>query len=265
VWGVLGLNIPPPPIVSRSVYGIFFFFFCIIFFVRIAYFLPFLCTTSTFLAQFWAVSDPFGPEYKKYLSLEDIGNLLHPPLSEEERAKGEVPSNEFVMTWLASQPNLLAGAPATTKIRDVVTATLNAQAAEEVFGTELFHFSPATAGPRNLDMVRAASPYSLPDELAAKVSLVDKLLRLPAMTPAKVAAAEEGMRNREDEDEGAKKGASDDSDPFDSCTPTACHGSTNPAVLKERYGFTTKTNYTQGNSMACTEFQLQVWHLSDIP
>lgn len=187
--------------------------------------------------------------------------MLHPPLSEEERAKGEVPSDKFVMTWLASQPNLLAGSPATTKIRDVVTATLNAQEAEELFGTELFHFSPATAGPRNLDMVRAATPYSLPDELAAKVSLVDKLLRLPAMTPAKVAAAEEGMRNRE---EGAK-GASDDSDPFDSCTPAACHGSTNPAVLKERYGFTTKTNYTQGNSMACTEFQLQVWQMHPRP
>ena len=185
--------------------------------------------------------------------------MLHPPLTEEERAKGEVASDEFVMSWLASQPNLLAGSPATTKIRDVVTATLNAQAAEELFGTELFHFSPTSAGPRTLDMVRAATPYSLPDELAAKVSLVDKLLRLPAMTPAKVAEAEEGMRNREE-------AASDDPDPFDSCTGAgvACHGSTNPAVLRERYSFPVKTNYTAGNSMACTEFQLQVCALECI-
>jgi tripeptidyl-peptidase-1 len=204
------------------------------------------------------VSDPFGAEYKKYLSLDDVADLLHPAPTAEERASGELPSNEFVLAWLAAQPGLLASGKdaAATKVRDLVSATLNAQAAEQLFGTELFHYTPASVGPKQLDMVRAATAYSLPDDLAAKVSLVDKLLRLPQMVPAKVAPAEEGMRSRED---AVAAEADDGSDPFNSCVGAGvtCHGSTNPQVLQQRYGFKTKTNFTAGNGMACTEFQLQ--------
>lgn len=214
-------------------------------------------------AKFWAVSDPFGAEYKQYLSLEDVADLLHPVPTAEERVAGELPSHEFVVAWLLAQEGLLASgkgnALAVTKVRDLVSATLNAQAAEQLFGTELFHYAPSSAGPRaELDMVRAAAAYSLPGELAAKVSLVDKLLRLPQMVAAKV--EEEGTRSREEEEATAAAAATeadDGSDPFNSCAAAACRGSTNPQVLQQRYGFPTKSNFTAGNGMACTEFQLQ--------
>merc|ERR1719171_3450493 len=71
-----------------------------------------------------------------------------------------------------------------TKTRDMVRATLNAKAAEAFFGTELYHFQPsfgpASAGGA-IDVVRASKHYSLPDEIADKVSIVEKLVRLPAL------------------------------------------------------------------------------------
>ena len=197
------------------------------------------------LSQFWAVSDPFGADYKNYLSLEQIADMLHPV------KEGEVPANEAIMAFLAAQPGLVVAHEglSTTLTRDLVNAKLNAKAAEEFFGTELYHYGPATVGSKKLDFIRAGAPYSLPEEIASKISLVDKLLQMPHLTPLKI-----------DEMAAQAEAAATDDDVFNSgCSGAGitCHGSTNPSVLREVYGFTPLDSFHANNSMACTEFQLQ--------
>jgi len=209
-------------------------------------------------AQFWAVSSPFGHDYKQYLSLEEVADLLHPlpPLGSSEELDAE-----YVIKFLASQEGLLARsvpeAVTMTRTRDLVTAVLVATKAEELFGTSLYHFVPADQETFGLtDLVRASGPYTLPEELASKVSHVDKLLRLPRLAAAKSGwPCYDGQDGASCTNETAAGG-----DPeFDSCSKMAptCKGGTTPAVLRKRYGFPELKNFTKGNSMGCTEFQLQ--------
>jgi len=137
-----------------------------------------------------------------------------------------------------------------TLTRDLVTATLNAKAAEAFFATELYHYTPAGLDLGSvfpgLDLVRAGAQYSLPDEVADKVAIVEKLVRLPMLT----------MPLAEEIDQ--TKAAATSGDPAFNNNPTnKCKEQSTPAVLKERYGFPTLNTSTPGNSMACTEFQLQ--------
>ena len=105
-------------------------------------------------------------------------------------------------------------------------------------------------------VVRAVAPYSLPKDLAVHVSHVDKVLRLPLLSKQ----LEQNIQNLRAENETEKI----DNDPFMSCAVGACSGATTPAVLRARYGLpANKTRFTPGNSMAVTEFQLQV--LNDQP
>jgi len=196
--------------------------------------------------KFWAVSDPFGPEYKNYLSLEQVADLLHPV------KEGETLAAEFIVDFLNKHEGLVQST-SITKTRDLVTATLNAKAAEEFFNTQLYHYSPKIDRFQGMDLIRAAAPYSLPDELAAKVSIVDKLVRLPQLAELKKDTSKPSLR----------KGAAGDA-AFNSCDATKCTEATTPDVLRQRYQLPVLTNYTKGNSMACTEFQYQGVIQSDL-
>jgi tripeptidyl-peptidase-1 len=197
---------------------------------------------------FWAVSDPKGPDYKKYLKLDEIADMLHPLPTEEARAEGKKSTVEYVTEFLNNQTGLVHDNNIrVTRTRDMVTATLNAKSAETFFDTELYHFFPKEESLRTVDKIRATAPYSLPDTLAAKVALVDKLIRLPVFTPPKVDRSVPNLR----------RGVSDDEDPFSTCSATLCREATTPAVVRERYGFPVLSSYTDGNSMACAEFQGQ--------
>jgi hypothetical protein len=177
--------------------------------------------------------------------------MLH-PVTEGSAA------NKLVMEFLQAQPGLLVVSSSdepssltTTTTRDLVNAKLNAVAAEAFFETELYHYGPSSVGSRSMDFIRAGAPYSLPEEIGDKVNLVDKLLQLPHLSPLKLGDATPLKSD---------KSASDDSDPFDTGCAGAgltCHGSTNPLVLQQTYGYTQLTSYAANNSMACTEFQLQ--------
>jgi len=123
--------------------------------------------------RFWKVSDPKHADYKKYSTLEELADALHPV------TKGEVTKAEEIKSFLKAQEGLLAAGTevSITKTRDLVSATLNAQAAELLLGTDLFHFRPkaGVTDLKHLDFIRVAAPYSLPDELAEKVAFVDKV------------------------------------------------------------------------------------------
>jgi tripeptidyl-peptidase I len=199
--------------------------------------------------KFWAVSDPFGPEYKKYLSLEQVADLLHPV------KEGETLAAEFIVDFLNKQEGLVQST-SITKTRDLVSATLNAKAAEEFFSTQLYHYTPKVDRFKGMDLIRAAAPYSLPDELAAKVSIVDKLARLPHLTEPKRDNSKQNLRRAADDDNVNAA--------FNSCDATACTEATTPDVIRERYQIPVLTKYTAGNSMACTEFQFQGVIQSDL-
>lgn len=186
------------------------------------------------------MSDPKSNEYKKYLSLEQVAELLHPIPRDGSKLDADV-----VTRFLYSQEGLVHNRKTSiTKSRDLVSATLNATLAEDFFGTELFHFAPKESTPKRykgLSVIRAASPYHLPAEISDKVSIVEKLVRLPALRDLKIAV----------------DAASTSDDAFDSCEAKTCAGSTNPTVLQQRYDYPTLENYTAGNGMAVAEFQLQ--------
>jgi tripeptidyl-peptidase-1 len=198
--------------------------------------------------KFWAVSNPQSPEYKKYLSLTEVADLLHPLPTEE----GKQLAADAVTRYLYSVEGLVHNRKTTmTKTRDLVKATLNAAAAEKFFGTHLYHFQPSGAAAAmhpGLDVIRAGGEYTLPDDIADKVSIVEKLIRLPSLEAPKIGAPSEVVQKL--------RGAGGD-DPFNSCDTKLCTGATTPAVLQARYGYPKLSNYTKGNGMAVAEFQFQ--------
>jgi hypothetical protein len=99
-----------------------------------------------------------------------------------------------------------------------------------------------------LDVIRAGGEYTLPDDIADKVSIVEKLIRLPSLEAPKIGAPSEVVQKL--------RGAGGD-DPFNSCDTKLCTGATTPAVLQARYGYPKLSNYTKGNGMAVAEFQFQ--------
>jgi tripeptidyl-peptidase-1 len=199
---------------------------------------------AAFEAKFWAVSDPKSPEYKKYLSLTEVADMLH-PVPED----GEPVPADFIARYLSLRGLAEPSAVRITRTRDLVSVRLNAVAAEQLFETELYHFKPANEARGAFTVIRAGGAYSLPDELAQHVSIVDKLIRLPDLADRKMDVATPSLR----------RGAVDATDPFNTCTAGAskCADSTTPAVLRQRYGFPVLTSFYPGNSMACSEFQFQ--------
>lgn len=196
--------------------------------------------------KFWSVSDPFNKDYKNYLSRDEISNILH-PLPEE----GKISTAEFVKSFLLEQDGLIYNNDIRiTDTRDLITVTVNADIAELFFNTELYHYKPKKEELREIDRIRASTSYSLPDELAAKISLVDKLVRLPNFHNLKKSSPLPPPSF-------SSSSTDDDSAAFDSCVETKCKGATTPEVLRLRYGFPQLDTYSDGNSMACAEFEGQ--------
>ena len=98
-------------------------------------------------------------------------------------------------------------------------------------------------------LVRVTKPYSLPEDVASAVSLVDDLIRLPAV-------------NRLQFDHGDKAATAGES-PFNSCG-TSCAGYTTPEVLQQAYSFSPLTKANVNNSVAVAEFQGQYYDQPDL-
>ena len=117
--------------------------------------------------KFWAVSNPKSGEYK-YLSLEQVADLLHPMREGSEDSWRPTPSRgTYSVDGLVHRRRTTM-----TKTRDMVRATLNAKAAEAFFGGALSLpavLRPGLGGRRHRRRARLKH-YSLPDEIADKVS-----------------------------------------------------------------------------------------------
>jgi len=187
--------------------------------------------------KFWAVSTPSSPDYKKFMSLDEVAEFLHPVPTTGEKLRAQ-----SVIEHLKTTTGLLTSEPLMDRTRDLVTVRMDAQKAEEFFNTELFSFKHKRS---EVKLIRAGAPYYLPEELAEHVSFVEKLVRLPYVRQPKIMG------------DGAIGSGAGGDDEFNSCDTSRCSQATTPAVLKARYQLPTLESSQPTNSMACAEFQLQ--------
>lgn len=111
-----------------------------------------------------AVSDPSSPRYGKYLTLEDVAELVQPsPLT-----------LRTVQKWL-----LAAGARDCHSVttQDFLTCWLSVRQAELLLPGAEFH--RYVGGPAKTHIIRSPHPYQLPQALAPHVDLVAGLHRFP--------------------------------------------------------------------------------------
>ncbi|KAM7086835.1 tripeptidyl-peptidase 1 isoform 2-T2 [Molossus nigricans] len=174
-----------------------------------------------------AVSDPGSPRYGKYLSLEDVAELVQPsPLT-----------LRTVQKWL-----LAAGARNCHSVitQDFLTCWMSVRQAELLLSGSEFH--RYVGGPAETHVVRSPHPYQLPKALASHVDFVGGLHRFPPTSslrqrPAPQVAGAVGL-----------------------------HLGVTPSVLRERYNLTAQDvgSGTTNNSQACAQFLEQYFHDSDL-
>ncbi|XP_020034924.1 tripeptidyl-peptidase 1 [Castor canadensis] len=174
-----------------------------------------------------AVSDPGSPRYGKYLTLEDVAELIQPsPLT-----------LHTVQKWL-----LAAGAwnchSVTTM--DFLTCSLSVRQAELLLlGAEFHHF---VGGPTKTHVVRSPHPYQLPQALAPHVDFVGGLHRFPPTSSVRQRPEPQVART------------------------IGLHLGVTPSVIRQRYNLTARDvgSGTTNNSQACAQFLEQYFHDSDL-
>lgn len=175
-----------------------------------------------------AVSDPRSAQYGQHLSLEQLRELI--PVAESHKLA--------VNDWLADEAGVHEVQP--NHEGDIVAVTLTADAAERLFATHIHRFSHPSANDGVL--LRAASPYSLPEHVSAAVAAVADLAGLPNVDSSIRAVPE------------ASAGPA--SALPNSCSLLGCAGKVTPGALKQRYNIPDdSTGMTaEGNSMSVAEF-----------
>lgn len=173
-----------------------------------------------------AVSDPSSPQYGKYLTLEDVAELVQPsPLT-----------LLTVQKWLSA-----AGARNCDSVttQDFLTCWLSVRQAELLLPGAEFH--RYVGGPTKTHVIRSPHPYQLPQALAPHVDFVGGLHRFPPSSP---------RQRPEPQQVGT----------------VSLHLGVTPSVLRQRYNLTAKDvgSGTTNNSQACAQFLEQYFHNSDL-
>merc|ERR1719313_2548989 len=181
---------------------------------------------------FWELSDPDHANYGKYLSIDEIKDLLAVPQKQIDTV---------------SQYFLNAGATSAevSKTRDTIQVKMPAAKAEAALNTKLYHFTHSQHEDANI--VRASHHYALPDEVAPLVSMVGELLQFPRL-PLK------HLRNLNGSQATWKN----------VCGAFGCQNTVQPDVLAKRYKVPTSTQNAGKNSMAVAEFQGQFYLPDDL-
>lgn len=174
-----------------------------------------------------AVSDPSSPRYGKYLTLEDVAELVQPsPLT-----------LRTVQKWL-----LAAGARDCHSVttQDFLTCWLSVRQAELLLPGAEFH--RYVGGPAKTHIIRSPHPYQLPQALAPHVDLVAGLHRFPPLSSPRQRPEPQGVG------------------------PVGLHLGVTPSVLRQRYNLTARDvgSGTTNNSQACAQFLEQYFHNSDL-
>jgi tripeptidyl-peptidase-1 len=159
---------------------------------------------------------------------------------------------EKVKTWLMSN-----GVDETDIVlndhEDILRVVTKVGVAESLLKTDLVAFYH---GDSQVRLVRAATPYYLPEEISEHVSLVGDLMRLPQMDvkkPAPVVLDEkDDVFNWYNALFGAPQTWAND------CDTSSCSGKVTPGVIRERYNIGDDASSSK-NSMAVAEFQYQYY------
>ncbi|XP_048215399.1 tripeptidyl-peptidase 1 [Perognathus longimembris pacificus] len=174
-----------------------------------------------------AVSDPNSPQYGKYLTLEDVAELVRPSL----------------LTLLTVQKWLLAAGAQnchSVTTRDFLTCSLSVRQAELLLpGAEFHRFVGGHAETR---VIRSLHSYQLPQALAPHVDFVGGLHRFPPTS---------SLRQRPGPQVAGTVGM---------------HLGVTPSVIRQRYNLTEKDvgSGSTNNSQACAQFLEQYFHNSDL-
>lgn len=177
-------------------------------------------------------STPASARYGQWLSKEQIIHEVGP-------SKASV---DAVVTFLKTF-NIDDSSIKVSKFRDIIRARIPAQLAERMFDTVFARFR--SEAQRSVTIFRITKPYSLPESIADIVSIVDDIVRFPAVSGPLTSFGAEPRDNAV---------MSNNPESFTSCGDK-CNGYTTPKVLEKAYGLVRPTGAARGNSQCVVEFQ----------
>lgn len=140
---------------------------------------------------------------------------------------------DYLVSFGISEDNMKV-----SKFGDLITVTMDVKTANLALQTEFALFRSVIR--RDVVIPRITKPYYLPAEVAEVVSLVDDIMRFPAVRSSLHTVGADASADAE----------------FSSCG-TKCNGFTTPAVLQSAYGYSPLKSAAPGNSMSVAEFQYQ--------
>eukprot|EP01119_Soliformovum_irregulare_P003789 TRINITY_DN14857_c0_g1_i1.p1 TRINITY_DN14857_c0_g1~~TRINITY_DN14857_c0_g1_i1.p1 ORF type:complete len:713 (-),score=198.18 TRINITY_DN14857_c0_g1_i1:20-2158(-) len=120
-------------------------------------------------ATFWSVSDPDSPSYGKYLTAEQIGDMIAPAQECIDQVKQWL--NEYGVTEIDE-----------VRTRDLLVAKMSVGLAEKIFAVPMYRHVNA----KGRHMIRSTESYHLPSHVSQHIDLVLGISDLPP-TPLKAA------------------------------------------------------------------------------
>lgn len=177
---------------------------------------------------------PKSKNYGKWFTKDEIISRIAPA---EASIKAVV---DFISSFSGVEYKL-------STLGDMIFIDAPVELAESMFDTKFATFRSIVSP--LVTVSRVIKPYSLPESIAAHVSIVDDLIRLPSIRKPMVTV-------------GSDATVTGDS-AFDSCGKS-CSGDTTPAVLQQAYNIKPVTSVASGNSVAVAEFQYQYFDTKDL-
>jgi len=190
-----------------------------------------------FEKQLLDLSTPSSTNYGKWLKHDAIIDQIAPS---EESVK--------IVTEYVSSFGLATENVRVSRLRDMIHVKMPVKVANAMFNTEFAMFRSVVD--RNALLPRITAPYFLPDHVAAKVSLVDDIMRFPSIREPMISTTNQEVAVTGD-------------DEFSSCG-AKCSTFTTPDVLEKAYNFNKMSSATTGNSVSVAEFQYQYWDTKDL-
>jgi len=183
---------------------------------------------------FWEVSDPKHANYGKYLSRDEVTEMLDVPQDRIDDIQEYLSGHGCTDITVAPQ-------------RDTVSVACPVSAIETALNTELHFFTHQEH--TDIQIVRASQHYHLPEHMTRAVTMVGELLQFPLMRRTDLSGVTVGGKGEWP----------------DTCDAGTCSGLVTPAVLSARYRHPNTTEDTvDGNSMAVAEFQGQKYAQGDL-
>ncbi|NXA43660.1 TPP1 peptidase, partial [Eudromia elegans] len=178
------------------------------------------------------VSDPRSPHYGRYLSLEQVRELVQPSPA----------ALMTVLKWLQGHG---VGSCSSVSTLDFLECRMPASTAERLLPGAEFH--RYVKGRHSV--VRSPLPYSVPEELAEHIDFVGGLHRFPA--ERKVVSRAWAKKELEPRQHHGGK--------------VAFHLGVTPSIIRKRYNMTGgDVGVLANNSQACAQFLEQYFHQADV-